>query len=55
MKPNQILKAIMLFCITCCLSFYLTSCEDGTIGSSDENFAKGTLEVVVTDDFCRQL
>lgn len=49
MKLNQILRATALFCITCGLSFSLASCEDNNSSSSDENFAKGTIEGVVMD------
>ena len=49
MKLNQISRALALFCITCGLSFAFASCEDENGSSSDDNFAKGTIEGVVTD------
>ena len=49
MKLNQISRALALFFITCGFSFGFASCEDENKGSSDDNFAKGTIEGVVTD------
>ena len=49
MKLNHFLRAMALLSVTCGFALASTSCEDEGNGSSDANFAKGTVEGYVTD------
>ena len=49
MKSGQVFKSILLFSIGCGLMLSTSACDNTNSGSDEENFAKGTVEGIVTD------